>query len=174
MDEQLVRRHPTLTGSRRQGLKTAGPSRRLALLAAAVVSVALAPTQVHAATNMGEFETRLMHQVNDVRSDAGLSEIRHDSCVDRMAERWASHIVSTGVLQHRDQGVILRRCDQVWAGENLVRGTQLTAAAMVRAWMASPPHREILMKERARGAGVAVSRDAQGRYIGVLNVTRRR
>ena len=53
---------------------------------------------------------------------------------------------------------MLRRCDQGWAGENLVRGTLLTPSMTVDAWLASPSHREILMKKRARLAGVAVVR----------------
>ena len=43
---------------------------------------------------------------------------------------------------------------------------------MVDLWMDSPPHREILLSPRARHAGVAVVPDAQGRLIGVLNLTR--
>jgi len=154
--------------------KSAGGARLLTLLAAAVVSTAPAPAQAHAVTGPGEFETRLLHRINEVRSDAGLHEVRHDSCVDAQAEQWSRHVASSGTLQHRDQDIILRRCDQVWAGENLVRGRQLTPAAVVEAWMASPAHREIMMKKRAQRVGVAVSRDDQGRIIGVLNVTQRR
>jgi uncharacterized protein YkwD len=41
---------------------------------------------------------------------------------------------------------------------------------MVRAWMHSPPHRAVLMKARAKLAGVAISHDAQGRVVGVVNL----
>jgi uncharacterized protein YkwD len=46
----------------------------------------------------------------------------------------------------------------------------MTPDSVVQAWLDSPPHREILLKRRASRAGVAVSVDAQGRYVGVLNV----
>jgi uncharacterized protein YkwD len=122
------------------------------------------------ALNLDEFENRLMHSINDVRTGAGLRPVRFfDSCVDQMAEGWATRIATTGDLAHRDQNVVLRRCDQSWAGEDLVRGTLLTPAIVVQAWLDSPSHREILMKKRASRAGIAVSLDGSGRFVGVLN-----
>jgi uncharacterized protein YkwD len=163
-------------------------SLRLPTLLAAVVLVlvgplSVAPAQaalwsippsnplVDPASNLGEFEVQLMNEVNVVRAAAGLRKIDHfDSCVDRLSESWARHLAETGAFEHRDQHKVLRRCGQSWAGENLVRGTLLTPALTVQAWLASPGHREILMKRRARLAGLAVVRDAQGLYVGVLNV----
>jgi len=122
--------------------------------------------------DLDEFETRLMHSINEVRAGAGLKEIRYfDSCVDQMAEEWATRIATTGVLEHRDQNVVLKVCKQAWAGEDLVRGTLLTPTVVVEAWLASPSHRKVLMKKRASLAGIAISLDGQGRYIGVLNVS---
>lgn len=124
------------------------------------------------AAGLAEFETRLMTRINEVRGDRGLPRIgRVDSCVDELAEEWSDRIATTGVLAHRDQRQVLRRCGQSWAGENLVRGAGLSPRAAVQAWLDSPAHREILLKGRARRAGVAVTVDAQGRYVGVLNVT---
>lgn len=122
--------------------------------------------------HLDEFENRLMHAINDVRTGAGLKPVRYfDSCVDRMAEGWATRIANTGDLAHRDQNVVLRRCDQSWAGEDLVRGTLLTPAIVVQAWLDSPSHREILMKKRASRAGIAISLDGAGRFVGVLNLS---
>jgi uncharacterized protein YkwD len=126
---------------------------------------------VDPATDLDEFEVQLINQINVVRLAAGLKPIEaFDACVDRMAEAWARHLASTGSFEHRDQHQVLRRCRQHWAGENLVRGTLLTPSMTVDAWLASPSHREILLKKRARLAGIAVVRDSQGRYVGVLNV----
>ena len=41
---------------------------------------------------------------------------------------------------------------------------------MVDLWLDSPGHREILLSPRAKRAGVAITRDAQGRTIGVVNL----
>lgn len=129
---------------------------------------------VDPATDLDEFEVQLVNQINVVRAAAGLPTIdRFDSCVDRMSESWARHLATTGAFEHRDQHQVLRRCRQSWAGENLVRGSLLTPLMTVQAWMDSPSHRAILLKGRARLAGVAVVRDTQGRYVGVLNVADR-
>lgn len=122
--------------------------------------------------DLDEFENRLMHSINDVRKDAGRKPVRYfDSCVDQLAESWSARIASNGNLAHRDQRIILRRCSQTWAGEDLVRGTLLTPSIVVQAWMNSPSHREILLKKRASRAGIAISMDRQGRFVGVLNLT---
>jgi uncharacterized protein YkwD len=125
--------------------------------------------------NLDEFENRLMGSINEVRVNAGLKPVRYfDSCVDQMAESWATRIATTGALEHRDQHIVLRRCDQAWAGEDLVRGSLLTPAIVVQAWMDSPSHREILLKKRASLAGLAISVDGSGRFVGVLNFTDKR
>lgn len=162
------------------------PARLAATAAAALVTIgplAASPAQAEpvplegsssrwASAALDDFEVQLLARINRVRDRSGLKRIgRVDSCVDRMAESWSDRIASTGVLAHRDQHQVLRRCDQAWAGENLVRGDGLTPGLAVNAWLASPSHREILLKPRARWAGVAVTVDGQGRYVGVLNVT---
>ena len=91
---------------------------------------------------------------------------------DQLAEQWGARIARTGVLEHRDQREVIRRCDNSWAGETLVRGTNLSPEAMVSLWLDSPGHREILLSPRAKRAGVAITRDAQGRTIGVVNLVR--
>lgn len=118
-----------------------------------------------------EHETRVVHLVNKKRKAHDLEPVRwFNGCLDRLSERWASHLAETGDLVHRNQRKVLRRCDLTWAGENLVRGTLLTPAAAVKAWMASETHRAVLLKPRARWAGMGVKIDDQGRYVGVLNL----
>lgn len=134
------------------------------------VAIPAPDLNINPAVNLDEFEVQLMFSINQVRAHAGLKQIRYfDTCVDKISEDWATHIASTGVLEHRDQNVVLQRCRQAWAGEDLVRGTLLTPAAIVDAWMASTSHRHVLLKKRANRAGIAISLDGQGRYIGVLN-----
>lgn len=133
------------------------------------------PTSAPAApiSGMTDYENRVMIAINDARAANGVRRItRFDACTDRMAERWGSRLARSGLFEHRNQNVVLRRCDAQWAGENLIRGTQLTPQSMVDAWLNSPGHRAILLSPRATRAGVSVVEDAQGRMIGVLNVTR--
>ena len=132
------------------------------------------PTSVGVSTptSGAEFEDQVRVEINAARSRAGFQPVRFtDACVDRLATAWGQHIASTGIFAHRDQQQVLRKCDQSWAGENLIRGTGLTPRAIVDAWLASPTHRAVLLKSRASRAGLAVVIDGQGRQVGVLNVT---
>lgn len=120
-----------------------------------------------------EFETRVMMTINVARVANDLRPVAlFDACTDRLSERWGRHISRTGVFAHRDQQQVVRRCHTSWAGEALIRGSQLTPDSMVQAWLASPPHRKILLSPRAKRAGVAVVPDSDGRLIGVLNLVR--
>lgn len=120
-----------------------------------------------------QLETALMVEINKARAANGLRKIwNFDACTDRLAERWGARIARTGVLEHRNQKAVIRKCNNSWAGETLVRGAGLTPKAMVDLWLDSPGHRAILLSHRARRAGVAITEDAQGRKIGVVNLVR--
>ncbi|GAB3040152.1 hypothetical protein GCM10011376_35960 [Nocardioides flavus (ex Wang et al. 2016)] len=120
-----------------------------------------------------ELEDALMVRINQARAGNGLPKIwNFDVCTDRLAEQWGQRIARTGAFEHRNQGEVIRKCNKSWAGETLVRGAGLSPEAMVRLWMDSPGHRQILLSPRARRAGVAITRDDQGRTIGVVNLVR--
>lgn len=121
-----------------------------------------------------DLEDALLAEINRARTAQGLSTIRSlDVCTDALAEQWGNRIARTGRFEHRDQGEVIRKCNNSWAGETLVRGTDLAPVDMVELWLDSPGHREILLSRRARLAGIAITRDAQGRTIGVVNLVRR-
>ena len=136
-------------------------------------SAASAASAVTAGVSSDQLEDALMVRINQARAEHGLRKIwNFDVCTDQLAEQWGARIARTGVLEHRDQREVIRRCDNSWAGETLVRGTNLSPEAMVALWLDSPGHREILLSPRAKRAGVAITRDAQGRTIGVVNLVR--
>jgi uncharacterized protein YkwD len=121
-------------------------------------------------SHLTEFENRVVVEINTARRAHRLKPVRYfDSCIDRFSERWGRHLAGSGLLVHRRQSRILRACHLSWVGEALVRGTGISPAHMVRAWLDSPPHRAILLKRRANHAGVGVVLDRRGRYVGVLN-----
>lgn len=118
-----------------------------------------------------QLEDALMVEINQARANNGLRKIwNFDVCTDGLSEQWGARIARTGLFEHRDQNEVIRRCNNSWAGETLVRGTGLTPATMVDLWLNSPGHREILLNPRARRAGVAVLQDPQGRMVGVVNL----
>ena len=129
-----------------------------------------ADPEVDPLQHLDEFENRMLVAINEARAEAGLRQVRvFQSCVDGYSERWATHIKKTGDFAHRNQITVLNGCDLKWTGEALVRGTGLTPEAAVTAWLNSPTHYAVIMKKRARWAGIGVRVDAEGRVVGVLN-----
>lgn len=117
-----------------------------------------------------EYEDRVLVAVNRKRARAGLPKVRvFHSCADLLAETWATRLALSGQLEHRDQETVLDRCGYAWAGETLVSGTGLTPRGAVRAWMASPPHRAVLMSRRADRAGIGTVLGLDGKLYTVLN-----
>lgn len=120
--------------------------------------------------NLNEFENRILVKINRARARHDLKRVRlFESCVDGKSESWAKRIKRTGKFVHRDQMTVINSCDLSWTGETLVRGIGLTPEVAVRAWLNSPSHRAVIMKPRARWAGIGVRVDGQGRTVGVLN-----
>ena len=129
-----------------------------------------ADLEVNPLKQLNEFENRILIQINKARTNAGLKKVRlFQSCVDDRSEGWARKIKRTGDFVHRDQMSVINQCDLAWTGETLVRGTGLTPESAVDAWLNSPSHRDILMKKRARWAGIGVRIDSDNRVVGVLN-----
>jgi len=122
-------------------------------------------------THLTEYENRVVVLINKHRKDAHLKPVRYfDGCIDGFSERWARHLAETGDFVHRNQRKILRRCHLTWVGEALARGTLLTPAATVKAWMHSSEHRAVIMKTRANRAGVGVRiSPVDGKVYVVLN-----
>jgi uncharacterized protein YkwD len=122
------------------------------------------------ATDLDEFESRILVRVNRVRARRDLPKVRvFQSCVDKYAERWARRLKRTKQMRHRDLDTVLDGCNLNWVGENLVSGTGLRPSVAVRAWMQSPPHRRVLLKRRANWAGIGVKVGGDGRTYAVLN-----
>lgn len=125
------------------------------------------------AVSTDALEDALIAKINDARAANGLRKIwTFDPCTDQLAEEWGQRIARTGLFEHRDQNEVIRKCNNSWAGETLVRGVGLTPDVMVDLWLDSPGHREILLSPRARRAGVSIEQDAEGRVIGVVNLVR--
>ena len=126
--------------------------------------------QTSSRISQATFQKRLMSQINKRRAARDLRRVRRiDGCLDRYAQDWATFLATTGQFVHRDQNVITAACDMTWAGEALARGTGLTPAGTVRAWMRSRTHRAVILKKRANRAGIGIDRGLDGKTTVVLN-----
>lgn len=125
---------------------------------------------VKPSVDLGEYENRMINRINVIRANKGKRELRYyQSCADGMSERWSKHLKAIDSLVHRDQYYVLEECNFTWTGEVLVSGTSLTPYQAVRAWMHSPGHRAVIMKNRATRAGAGVRVNEAGTVFAVLN-----
>ena len=149
---------------------TAGVTLVAALPASSAIWAPRTTNSFDPQVDLDQFEARILVKVNQVRVRRDLPRVRvFQSCVDGYAESWVKRLSRTGTMQHRDLTKVINGCNLNWVGENLVSGTGLRPATAVRAWMNSPPHRSILLKKRARWAGIGVRVGSDGRTYAVLN-----
>ncbi|MGV8978446.1 MAG: CAP domain-containing protein [Cellulomonas sp.] len=92
-----------------------------------------------------QFAARLVELTNVERSTAGLPALATSSCATAQAAARAAVLVAQGRFQHDPLGPILAACGGGSVGENLALGYR-TPEAMTAGWMASPGHRENILR----------------------------
>lgn len=112
------------------------------------------------------YERDLLARVNYERTRRGIRALRPGYCPDVKAERWASYLASSGAFRHQSMSSVLTSCRSRRAAENIARGN-VSAAAVVRMWMASPSHRANILDRRLTHVGTGAVRDRYGRWTAV-------
>lgn len=92
----------------------------------------------------------LLREVNKRRARHGKSKLKGSASLRASAAAFARRLRRTGRFGHAARIHADRRF--VWLGEVLAKG-QTSARAVVDDWMNSPPHRAILLSDKARRAG---------------------
>ena len=118
----------------------------------------------------GTYESKVQYHVNKKRAARGLPRLRLESCTDGTAERWASHLASTGEFYHQSMMTIINRCNAYYAGETLGRGA-ISPRKLVYLWMHSPAHKDVLLSRHARRIGVG-SYLSGGQWVTAANFTK--
>jgi uncharacterized protein YkwD len=111
--------------------------------------------------------------VNQQRADAGLAPLAESTPLQTVAQRYAEHMVATGVFAHVDgQGRMApqRVNDELpslasrWSGigENLGWGSENmgSPSQIVAAWMDSPEHRQNVLYRTYTEVGIGVAQGA--------------
>lgn len=139
----------------------------LVLAISAVTQAAAAPTTLQRVVGL---ERELLGEMNAVRAARGLhpltvapglraSALSHSRAM--LAHGFFAHESPDGTaFSERIKRTYAPRPSGFWAvGENLYSSSvQPTAANTVRAWLASPPHRGILLSAQYRDVGIGVVR----------------
>jgi uncharacterized protein YkwD len=126
---------------------------------AALASTALSPAQI---------ESSVGCLMNEERTARGLDPLQPDGALHAAALSHSADMVSQGYFEHTSPAglTFIDRIEATgyfhgtrsWSvGENLIWGTVQfsTPQSMVRAWMASPPHRENVLRGRFQDVGIA-------------------
>jgi uncharacterized protein YkwD len=140
-----------------------------AVLAAGCLAVAAAPSAL-AAPRGGEAAS-LLRIVNATRAAHHLHSLRLDGALTRAARSHTAEMLRGNFFGHGDfYGRMVAFQLGGSLGENLAWGTGSSggARAIVRMWLASPPHRANLLRPGYRRLGVGV---ATGAFHGAAGAT---
>lgn len=103
---------------------------------------------------------RAAHGLRPLRPDRRLAAAALGHARDMVAQRYFAHVSPSGegLLQRVARTGWLRRRSGWMLGETLAWGEESlgTPAAIVAAWMRSPPHRDIVLRPGFRRVGIAV------------------
>ncbi len=152
---------------------------------AVLVAVVVAPSSGSAHTRgtrspAAQLQVALLTQINGFRAAHGLARLRVTPALTVAANAHSTQMARVGYFSHdsangqsfsqRIEQTYSARGFRSWAvGENLVwGGPDIGAVRAFRLWLASPPHRAILMTARWRqiGLGAVHSTSAPGVYGG--------
>lgn len=102
--------------------------------------------------------------INRTRAAARVGDVRVAPCPRRAARSWARRLTSARGLAHQDASRLLDCPHTKLSGETLARRFR-SPRAVLRAWLASAAHREVLLDGRYDRIGVAVIRESGGLLV---------
>ncbi|SDR89495.1 CAP domain-containing protein [Microlunatus soli] len=159
----ITERINTLGRSRRSRIQ-----RKLIALSATIVLLGLfpvigGPVATAEAAHGAKYEKSAARHTNAERTSRGLVKLRWSACLDRYAEAQAKRMAQRQSLQHQRLRPILSQCGLRSTGENIAVGYR-SGKAVTRAWMASPDHRENILRKEYRNYGLGAHKDSHGRW----------
>ena len=137
-----------------------GSPRRIAAAIAVVATIAvLIPASASASG-----EQRMLGAINHVRQAHGLATLRPSGNLSASARSYSAYMLARDYFGHMSR---IRASWSNWGfvGENLAMypGWGTRVGSIVRDWMHSPAHRQVLLNPRFRAAGIGYARGKMGR-----------
>jgi uncharacterized protein YkwD len=141
------------------------PTKRKLFVAFLAVFALLGPAAVAQARALTSSEASLLQTMNAVRASRGLPPLRVDVRLVRAARGHSADMMRRQYFAH---GSVAGRALAQGArgplfGEDLAWAKSITATWVVNAWLASPPHRAVLLRPGFRRVGIGYS---FGTFIG--------
>jgi uncharacterized protein YkwD len=146
--------------------------RSIAAVAVMVIAVLVAaPTATSGSSENVQrrpvLEAAVIHELNEVRSAHGFEPLRSSPSLRSAARGHSRAMLDDGFFSHdsadgtafseRIRRYYTNRGWRTWSvGEALLasQGIDIDAAGIVKAWLESPPHREIILSPTFRDAGI--------------------
>jgi uncharacterized protein YkwD len=147
--------------------------RTVAAMTAAMVL--LVPGAATALTANQRAERKMTRAINAVRAEHGLPAFRRSASLTGSAERYSDYLMQHDVFGHQSSIWASGRFALLGEALEMHTGSRFRVGHAVQAWLASPPHREILLSPvmRRQGAGVTRGRFGSSRaVVWVLHVGR--
>ena len=149
---------------------------RVFLACAALViatAVALPSGHAHAAATTiptsSQYRASLLAGVNAERTKRGLPALRLTSCLnDTYAQPWSVYMAVHRTLTHQSMSRMLTGCHASIAAENVGYGA-VSAATLVKAWMASAGHRANILNSKLRYIGVGAAHSHSTTWYAALD-----
>jgi uncharacterized protein YkwD len=111
-------------------------------------------------------ESKARRALNEIRRSHGLHELRASESLGRSSSRYAARMIRSDYFGHGPRISVAGRWTT--AGETLAwhSGVAARPRRTVRQWMASPPHRAVLLSSRFRFVGMGLARGRLGSEAG--------
>ncbi|MFL5851952.1 MAG: CAP domain-containing protein [Solirubrobacteraceae bacterium] len=137
--------------------------------------VLLVPGTATALTANQRAERKMTRAINAVRAEHGLPAFRRSASLTGSAERYSDYLMQHDVFGHQSSIWASGRFALLGEALEMHTGPHFRVGHAVQAWLASPPHREILLSPVMRRQGAGVTRGRFGRsraVVWVLHVGR--
>jgi uncharacterized protein YkwD len=151
------------------------PRMRTVAAMTAVMAMLGVPATADALTAGQRAERKMTEAINAVRAQNGLPAFKRSASLTGSAERYSSYLMQHDVFTHQSSIWASSRFALLGEALEYHSGRRFKIGSTIRSWLASPPHRAILLSAtmRRQGAGVTRGRFGSGRaVIWVLHVGR--
>ena len=150
---------------------------KTALVACVAAAAALLSPGAASGADAGvSVEAQAIESLNQIRASNGLAPLRTSNSLSQSADAYSRHMLVHDFFGHQARIRVASRFHTV--GETLAwhSGFQPGARRTVRQWMASPPHRAVLLSSAFRLVGMGMERgrlDGRATTMWVAHVARR-
>jgi uncharacterized protein YkwD len=123
-----------------------------------------------AKSELSEPEQKLLEWTNKVRAEHKLPALKLNATLLKVARGHAANMARQGKMSHvldgKNPTQRIRAAGYVYTsiGEIIGMSDGLQLETVEKAWMASKPHRENLLKERYREIGIGIAHNDKGEY----------